>query len=714
VARLAIAKGFLAEYAKLDKSVQSQVEAVFSKFAAHTQAGMHLEKLQHARDGRVRTIRIDAFWRGVVLAPESGDTFCLITVLPHDKANAYATSHRFSVNQVLGVMEIRDEAALDQLKPSLQTVAATAEKLLFADVSNADMKRLGVDEQIIPVVRLLTSESHLEALQHVLPEAQYTALYALACGMTADEAWAEVAQYLPVQAPPERVDQADLVTAMERTPGQVVFVSGHEELRRILAYPFAAWRIFLDPSQRKIAYQTSYNGPAQVTGGAGTGKTVTALHRAAYLAGRPDKPAVAGQQHHADGPPLLLTTFTRNLADALDSQLSLLIEDDDVRARIEVINVDRLAYRIVAQARGANPAIADNQQLHGRWATAAVTETGVAFTPEFLQHEWEQVILAQDLHTEQAYLTCLRAGRGTPLGKAQRTQVWRAAERVVGELQAAGQSTHIQLANEATHIVRESLRAPYRHVVVDEAQDLHPAQWRLLRAAVKEGPDDLFVVGDPHQRIYDNRVSLASLGVQVRGRSRRLRVNYRTTQEILAWAVPLLGAAPIIGLDGEADSLAGYRSPMHGRRPQVRGARDREEELKILSERLRSWIADGIEPHAIGVAARSTYLAKQAREALETAGIPAASLTAKGKKDAVRAGTMHGMKGLEFQAVAVIGVEDGMVPAPAAVTSADADPIAHEQDLQRERCVLFVACTRARDHLHVSYTGQPSPFLSTR
>ena len=158
--------------------------------------------------------------------------------------------------------------------------------------------------------------------------------------------------------------------------------------------------------------------------------------------------------------------------------------------------------------------------------------------------------------------------------------------------------------------------------------------------------------------------------------------------------------------------VTGPRCTAAGRRSAGRASR--EEELEILSERLRGWIAEGIEPHAIGVAARSGYLAKAARESLESAGIKAASLTAKGKKEAVRTGTMHGMKGLEFQAVAVIGAEDGTVPAPAAVTSADADPLAHEQDLQRERCVLFVACTRARDHLHVSYTGQPSPFLSNR
>lgn len=709
MARLAIAKDFLAEYAKLQKNVQSAVESAIGKFAEHTEAGVHLEKLQHSRDRHVRTIRIDNFWRGVVVAPEPGDTYCLITVLPHDKANAYAASHRFSVNQVLGVMEVRDQAALEQLQPGLRT--APAEKLLFAHVSEADLKRLGVDEQIIPLVRLIATEAHLEALERVLPDVQYTALYALACGMTVEEAWSEVVQYLPTLTPPEQIDPGDLVSAMERTPGQVAFVTGQNELQDILAHPFAAWRFFLHPSQRKIAYETSYKGPVQVTGGAGTGKTVTAIHRAAYLARRqPDqRPA---SRHGQAGPPILLTTFTRNLAHVLGDQLALLIQDDAVRDRVEVLNVDRLAYRIVAQARGSNPAVADNQQLHQRWASAAA-DAAVRFTPVFLEHEWEQVILAQDLHSEQAYLTCLRSGRGSPLSKAQRSQVWKIIERVVGELRAARQSTHIQLANEATQILRQSLRAPYRHVIVDEAQDLHPAQWRLLRAAVKEGHDDLFIVSDPHQRIYDSRVSLASLGIGVRGRSRRLRINYRTTQEILAWAVPLLGTAPSIGLDGEADSLAGYRSPMHGRRPQIRGACDREEELKILSERLREWIADGIEPHAIGVTARSAYLAKQARDVLEGAGIPAVSLTANGKKDAVRAGTMHGMKGLEFRAVAVIGVEEGTVPAPAAVTPADADPLTHEQDLQRERCVLFVACTRARDHLHVSYTGKPSPFLST-
>lgn len=250
-----------------------------------------------------------------------------------------------------------------------------------------------------------------------------------------------------------------------------------------------------------------------------------------------------------------------------------------------------------------------------------------------------------------------------------------------------------------------------RHVIVDEAHDLHPAQWRLLRASVPIGPDDLFVAADPHQRIYDNRVSLTSLGISVRGRSRRLTLNYRTTQEILTWAVPLLGSDPARGLDGEIDTLLGYRSPVHGRPPELHAASSREAELEALVDTIRSWMAAGIEAHAIGVAARSSAAANRARDALKAARVPTLALATQSGKSAVRVGTMHKMKGLEFQAVAVIGAEDGAVPARAAVTPAAEDPVAHGQDLQRERCLLFVACTRARDHLYVSYAGQPSPFL---
>ncbi len=699
MARLAITKDVLSAFAKLDKGVQVAVQSAIADFAGADDGQAHLEQVPGGLDDRIRLLRVDGGWYGAVLVPDTGDTYCLLTILPLDQAAWYATSHRVGVNQATGTLEVSNPGALRKVEPALQAMAGPADhRRLFADVSDADLARLGIDTGIRDLVRLLVSEADLDALQSMLPAAQYTALHALASGMTVAEAHTEAAHLGTGGPAGPRFDSGDLVAALERTPGQVALVSGQEELQDMLAHPFAAWRTFLHPSQRQVAYRPSYSGPAQVTGGPGTGKTVTVLHRAAFLAAR------------AGSVPLLLTTFNGNLADALQAQLDLLIRDPAVRGRIQVCNIDRLAYGIVTETRGA-PVIADERVLRARWAEAAAA-FGLDLTPAFIKHEWEQVILAQDLRSEQAYLTCQRSGRGRPLTRAQRSRVWQAAQQVTAELAAARQFTHLQLANEAAGLLREAGAPRYRHILVDEAQDLHSAHWRLLRAAAAEGPDDLFIAADPHQRIYPNRVSLGALRISVRGRSRKLSLNYRTTQEILAWAMPLLGSDPVTGLDGEVDSLIGYRSPLHGQRPQIQLAAARGEEFALLSERIRSWLAAGIEPGAIGVAARSAALVREAREALRSAGLATTSISGRGGMACVRAGTMHAMKGLEFRAVAVIGAEEGVVPDPAAVSTADdGDPLAHVQDLQRERCVLFVACTRARDHLYVSHTGDPSPFL---
>ncbi len=704
MAYLYLDRDFLPDFSELEKSVRNQVLAAIDKFSEHTFAGLHLEKIQGAKDDRIRTIRINDFWRGVVVAPESGDVYNLMAVLPHDKAIAYARSRKASVNQAIGVYEVRDQQAIEQIQRGLQSAADDTGERLFDYFSDADLRGLGIDAAVLPVVRLLVTTEHLQALEKILPEVQYTALLALASGMTIQEAWEEICKYLPAEAelPPED-ESVDLRTALDRTPGRVAPIAGSEELRWILDHPFAAWRTFLHPSQHAIAYHVSYNGPAQVTGGAGTGKTVTALHRAAFLA----RQARAGET--GDQPPILLTTFTTSLAEALETQLSLLVSDGNVRSQIEILNVDKLAYRIMLQARGA-PKIADGDVVMGR-LSAAATQLHADLPAVFLMNEWEHVILAQDLHSEEEYLACARTGRGRQLTRSQRAKVWQAIERVTAELSAARQSTYLLLASESARMVGASGTPLYRYVIVDEGQDLHPAQWRLLRAVVAPGANDIFIAADPHQRIYDRKVSLASVGIDIRGRTRKLSVNYRTTAEILAWVVPLLGRIPVVGLDDQVASLLGYRSPMHGVRPEVQTAVSREEELDALVARVRTWIDAGIEPHAIGVAARSNRLASQARDALKSARIKTFALTTRNPESAVRVGSMHSMKGLEFQAVAVIGAEQGAIPAMTTVTTLGEDPVAHEQDLMRERCLLFVACTRARDHLYVSFTGQPSPFL---
>ncbi|WP_144118316.1 UvrD-helicase domain-containing protein [Catellatospora sichuanensis] len=696
--RLAIAKEFLADYAKLQKPVQKAVDAAITRFAEHTHAGLHLEKLNNARDPRIRTIRINQFYRGVVLAPETGTDYLLITVLPHDDAIAYAISHRFTVNQALGVLEVRNQDKLEEVQQTYTKLAAAAPAALLHNVSDADLRRLGIDATVLPLVRVIATDAQLTALAGLLPAVQHDVLTGLAAGMTADEVWGELSERLT--ATPAAIDADDLLAAAARTPDRFAFVTGPQELKYVLAHPFDAWRIFLHPTQRDIAYQPVYNGPALVTGSAGTGKTITALHRAVHLA-RQLPAGVSGRQ-------VLVTTFTRNLADALERQLSLLTDDPAILGRIEILNVDRLAHRIFTEIHGRQPRVPDNQAMRHLWETAATTATGVSAT--FLEREWEQVILAQRLTGLTDYLTAPRRGRGGPVrGDEQRERIWNAVNEVTGKLAEWGQSTHLQLAEEAAVLLTMTGRTIYRHLVVDEGQDLHPAQWRLLRALVPAGPNDMFIVADPHQRIYDSQVSLASLGIAVRGRSRKLKVNYRTTQEILAWSVSVLTGVAPVGLDDEGDNLTGYRSLTHGRRPAVAAYTDRSAETAALVRQVGSWLDKGVEPHAIGVAARHGQLVRSVTETFAAAGIAAGPVTGKG--DVVRVGTMHAMKGLEFQCLAVVGVDAATLPARKALADEGEDPIAHRQDLLRERCLLFVACTRARDMLYLSHIGSPSPFL---
>jgi superfamily I DNA/RNA helicase len=696
MAELAIGRGFLPAYARLQRRVQRAVDAAISKFAEHTHAGLHLEKLAGARDPRIRTIRIDQFYRGVVLSLGE-ERYALLEVLPHGDAIAFAVSRRFTVNQVLGVLEMRDQAGIEEFtRTELSQRPSVA---LFDHVSLADLAQLGVDEDLLPLLRVIATDQQLESLAGRLPEAQLDVLRGLASGLPVAEVWAEVADRIV-----SGVDTGDLLAAAHRTPERIAFVSGPMELAAILAHPFDVWRTFLHPTQRDVAYRETYSGPALVTGSAGTGKTVTGLHRAVFLAER-----------LPEGGKVLLTTFTRALADALTKQLYRLTDAPEVRGRIDVISVDKLAYEIVARDN-RRVGVADSEILDQLWEAAAkagptyLNRAGQVstFSAAFLRHEWEQVVLARQLTTVEGYRDASRRGRGAGLRGAQREQVWTAIDAVVRELAKRRLRTHTQLADDAATILRNAT-APYQHVVVDEGQDLHPAQWRLLRALVAPGPNDMFLLADPYQRIYDSHVSLAQLGIEVRGRTRKLTVNYRTTHEILDLSVKVLSGEAAIGLDGQDDTLRGYRSITRGGVPELAAYGSRDSECEALIERVGTWLEQGVEPHAVGVAVRTGQLVKSISKILSDAHIPVAD--EKTGADGVRVATMHRMKGLEFQCLAVVGLDAGVLPAPHALTSAAEDPHAHRQDMQRERCLLFVALTRARDALYLSHSGLPSPLL---
>jgi superfamily I DNA/RNA helicase len=435
---------------------------------------------------------------------------------------------------------------------------------------------------------------------------------------------------------------------------------------------------------------------------------VVAIHRAKHLTEQ-----LMGQLDGVGGEKaILFTTFTRNLAQAIEEDLRSL-GGGDLLDIVDVLNVDRISYRIVQDAEGAPPNLANNDLVDRLWQQV-IDERGLKFSPSFLNTEWEQVILAQNLASRADYFTASRAGRGIPLDRRSRAAVWKAVEELTKLLKRHQARTYLQLADAAAGYLALRAVKPYRHVIVDEGQDLHESQWRLLRAIVDETADDIFIVGDSHQRIYDRRSSLSKVGINIRGRSKKLKINYRTTHEIMAWGLSLLGEGTFDDLDQGEDNhdFAGYHSFRHGPTPTYSSHDSRGDQLTAMAEQVTRWVADGVPEEDIAVVARS---AKRSFDGIikaltdvgrQTCILPPDMPRAVG----VRIGTMHRMKGLEFLRVAIVDLRDDWYPERSAITS-DNDPAQRAADLQRERCLLYVAATRARDGLWLGWYNKPSRFL---
>ncbi|MDF5755436.1 UvrD-helicase domain-containing protein [Spongiactinospora sp. TRM90649] len=689
--RLAISPEFPRELGALAEPVRRDVVVAIRRFMNQAPAAPHPEQVRNARDPRVATLRLADRHRGVVLRER--DVYWLLTILPDGDAWSYARGLGFGVNPKLGVIEVWDAEALERAEPALRRSAENTDQRLFEDVCDTDLASVGIDPRLLPFVRHVTTEAIMEALEPLLPPTQYAPLAELARTGSLAAAWRVLDDWRTAASWPERegiIDTADFLAALMRSPDRAAFVGDRDELDRVLGSP--DWCVFLHPPQHRLSRTPHYDRPVLVTGGVGSGKTLIALHRAAYLATQ-------------GFGPVLLVTFSRGLSDVLAAKLDLLVTDDLLRKRVEVGNVDRLAHRIVTEAEGRRPNLVGESELL-RLLTDATS--GDPHSPAFVLREWEQVVLAQNLTTLEEYVKAERPGRSVLLAAAEREAIWRAISEVADRLRSTGRRTLLQLAAEASTLLSRTTgdllddlgprREPYRHIVVDEAQDLHPAQWRLLRAAVPHMRDDLFIVGDPHQRISDNRVPLSSVGIEAT--PRRLKVSHRLPRELLSWSVRLRGGGPVDGLVETMHELFGFGAAGHGARPIVVGYDSPEAELTGLVTRLREWVLDDRVPVSeIAVAARGADLVREARAAIRKAGL------------GVRVSTLHGMKGLEFRRVAVIGVTDGIVPSPQALTPAAEDPAARAHDLQRERGLLYVACTRAGELLYVSHSGRASPFL---
>ena len=592
---------------------------------------------------------------------------------------------------------------------------------------------LGIDVRLGAAALAAQRESQLLDLASTARVSwQGEALLNLATGATIEEIREDFGLRPSRDVAAEPTD-ADLIAGLRTRAARSTFtwLESDKDLRRAIeGLSFAEWQLFLHPQQRALVERRA-NGPMRVSGGAGTGKTVIAVHRAVELAKR-DK---AGGQE----PRILLTTYTRNLADDLRRQVAQLeprlpFTEKLSEPGVMVSGLDRVARRILQQAGAKISPIAQEVigQPRGRVLTyprenvwqEVLTLMGDELpeglrSADFLESEYELIVLPQHVTTLKQYLRVRRPGRGVALDRSKRAAVWKAMERYRDRSADLGvTSFDEQLALAAAWLDQEAALGtprPFRHVLVDEAQDLTPAHLQLLRALVEPGPDDLFLAEDSHQRIYGKKITLSHYGIQVRGRSRRLTRNYRTTRQNLDVAFGILDPGTYEDMEGQAEEHH-YVSPRSGPEPLLLHATDRADELSKAAELLTVWLeqdrdSEASTPESIAILVRDRYQRDAVANGLAQHGIEvrAVDREAAGRGRPVVM-TMHRAKGLEFRKVLLFDVSKNAIPRPLRDQQySDAD---RDDALLRERSLLYVAATRARDQLAISWSGEASPLIT--
>lgn len=658
--------------------------------------GHNFHKLEKGKDKNFWSVRVNADIRMIVHRSDSSLLLCYVD--HHDKAYAWAERRKLETHPKTGaaqLVEIRETvkeifiptyveapvAAVPASTPAPKP--AQPKKALFAHLSDEELLGVGVPTEWVKDVQVAGEETFFN-LAAYLPAEASEALLEVATGGKLR---------LPKPPPP-----AAGPFAHPDAKRRFRVVGSSEELQRALEFPWDKWSVFLHPEQRYLV-ERDYPGPAKVAGTAGTGKTIVALHRAVHLARKyPDAR-------------VLLTTFSDTLASALQTKLKRLVSGEPhLGERIDVRSIDAVGARLYKSLVGPFT-LATDAEVRDLLKGASAEVGGHKFSLSFLVTEWEQVVDAWQLGQWEAYRDVVRLGRKTRLPEPQRAVLWSIFEKVRAALEQRKAITRAGLFTRLAEAVAKSKHPPYEFAVVDEAQDLAVPHLRFLAALGGSRPEALFFAGDLGQRIFQQPFSWKSLGIDLRGRGRILRVNYRTSQQIRAQADKLLGPE-ISDVDGNTEERTGAVSVFNGPLPEIRVAKNPEEECRMVADWLAGHAKNGVAPHELGVFVRSDMELERARAAAAAAGVPFKVLD---EQIATTGGslsicTMHLAKGLEFRAVAVMACDDEILPNQTRIETA-----AEESDLEEvyntERHLLYVACTRARDFLLVSGVDPVSEFL---
>lgn len=695
IVKVAISSDFLTAFARLPRQVQGKVTEFVNKFRNDPLSpGINYEKLNTGIDKKIYSVRIDDTYRGIVVRQQETGVYLLLWVDHHDEAYQWASRKRCDVNPKTGAIQVYDVQTIVEKVPALQQVG------LFASAKDDDLLKLGVPEMQLDLVRSFVNKDDFYKAESAMPHDAYEHLSWLAEGFPMNEVLELIAEE---QSSGTSGDNLAAALDVPTTLKSFVIVEGEDELRRIMAEPLEKWRVFLHPTQRKIV-QKEYSGAARVLGGAGTGKTVVAMHRAKHLASK-----CTGQQR------ILMTTFTANLAADIKENLRKICTLEELR-KIDVIHLDAWVNQFLRES-GFTAQIGYDDVINPLWEKAILlANNALPFETSFYVEEWNRIVIAQEALSLEKYVKASRNGRGTRLDRKKRMQVWQVFENYQN-LMKENQIRDINTAMyESTKLLQSSGKsARYVSVIIDEGQDFSDNAYRLIRAlAGDERPNDIFIVGDSHQRIYRNHPTLSRCGINVRGRSSILKINYRTTEEIRKHAFALLNGISFDDLDEEFDLGDKCQSLTHGEKPIIENFNNANEEVDYLLAEIKKLRDNDISLRDICVVARTKTLVDDYIALFTKAGLRAYAI--KRNKvddrsfDGLRVATMHRVKGLEFKYVFIAAANNRIIPLASAINKTDA--VSESESITAEKCLLYVAMTRAQKGVYITSYGKKSEFLS--
>lgn len=682
---------FFTAFRNLPLGIQKKTGEFMKKFEKNPQnPGQNLEKLNVPYDDKFYSARIDLAYRVIIAVQEQTNTYILLWVDHHDEAYDWVKSKKIEVNKLTGIIQLY-ECSVVKVKEEVVI------SRLFDKYTDSQLFELGLPELQLAFVRSIKAKedfynykSHFstdvfEYLSFLVEGSDYTEVLALANALKGDT------------LPSDDFNQA---LKSGRSKRSFAVIEGQDELEKMLELPLDKWRVFLHPSQQKLV-DRDFSGPARVSGEAGTGKTVVAMHRAKYLLGQNRR--------------VLFTTFTTNLVGDIETNIMKILSLQEAK-RLDIKSIDSIIISYL-NSKGKTASIVYNgDELLDYWKKAIdAANIDLDMDAPFYMEEWRKIATVMDNLSVEKYISVPRLGRGVRLDRIQRLKVWHVFEEYISLLEKDRKLDIDYATYNARQLLKSNPEVPYDSIIVDEGQDISANAYKFLRLfAGEEHTNDIFVVGDNHQRIYKNKAILSKCGINIKGRSNLLRINYRTTEETRKYAYSFLNGINFDDVDTEYEKLNQCQSLTHGDIPVIQNFETYEEQLGYVSNEIKRLVDNGIRYEEICIVSRTHKQIDKATSELNKAEIPCYEINSNREDNSsqpgVRIATMHRVKGLEFRYVFVISVNKNIIP----MTSYNYDKMDNDENDTIERCLLYVSLTRAQIKAFVLSYGEPSILIKNQ